>query len=93
MKTNVRDTSILAYRTDVEPTLNERQQRVYDALLANDPLTNSEIAAYLNWPINCITPRIFELRRMGLVFEDKKRPCRVTGRTAYAWRVTKDTLF
>lgn len=94
MKTLVRDTSLHTYRKEVEPTLGERQQRVYDLLtVAGEDLTNSEIASRLSWPINTVTPRVHELRKVGLVAEAAKRPCRVTGRTAYAWRITKDTLF
>lgn len=90
----VADTSLHAYRTEVEPTLGERQQIVYDLLKnARETLTNSEIAARLNWPINCVTPRIHELREAGKVVADGKRTCRCTGRTAYAWTITRDTLF
>lgn len=90
----VADTSLHTYRTEVAPTLGERQQVVYDLLeKAHESLTNSEIAARLNWPINTVTPRIFELREAGKVMSDGKRECRCTGRTAYAWTITKDTLF
>jgi len=93
--TFVRDTSLHTYRLEVEPTLGERQKAVYDLLVsAGENLTNSEIASRLNWPINTVTPRIFELRKVGKVMDDGKRECRVTGRTCYAWRVVyKSTLF
>lgn len=95
MKTLVRDTSLHSYRMEVEPTLGDRQKVVYHLLQEEKVvnLTNSEIAARLNWPINCTVPRIYELRKLGLVVEDGKRICRVTGRTAYAWKVVKNTLF
>lgn len=95
MKTIIRDTSLSTYRLEVEPTLGERQKAVYELLAnAGENLTNSEIAGRLNWPINTVTPRIFELRKAGMVMEDEKRECRVTGRTCYAWRVVyKSTLF
>lgn len=92
MKTFVRDTSIDTYHSEVRPTLGDRQKAVYAALCEaherdrKPNMTNSELAAMLNWPINTITPRIFELRAAGKVVEDFKRPCRVTGRMAYAWR-------
>jgi hypothetical protein len=31
--------------------------------------TNAELAAKLGWPVNRITPRILELRKMGLVLD------------------------
>ena len=50
-------------------------------------MTNSEIAASLHAPINTITPRVWELRRLGLVVEACRRECRVTGRRCIAWKV------
>lgn len=49
----------------------------------------------LGWEINRITPRIFELREKKLVVEASKRKCKVTGRTAIAWKVKGkvNTLF
>ena len=41
----------------------------------------------LGLPINQITPRTNELVKMGLVVEDKKRSCDVSGRKAIAWMV------
>jgi predicted transcriptional regulator len=92
--TTVRDTSLHSYRMEVIPTLQEREQRVYDLLLvAGESLTNSEIASRLNWPINCVTGRTNRLVKRGWVMEDGKRECRCTGRTAYAWKIAKGTLF
>lgn len=95
MKTHVRDTSLMAWN-EVRETLSERQAVVYDLLQQFESLTNEEIGEKLDWKINCVTPRIFELRHEfdpPLVVSDGKRKCTVTGRTAYAWRVIKDTLF
>lgn len=101
MKTSVRDTSILAYRSEVSATLGPRHKAVYELLERKyEGMTNSEIACALGWPINTVTPRVSELRGEGkggihpaLVEEDCKRTCRITGRTAWAWRVIRHTLF
>lgn len=93
---NVTDTSRQAYHNDALPTLSERQAMVMRGLeMSQKPnMTNSEIASYLEWPINTVTPRIFELRGLGKVVSDGKRTCNVTGRTAYAWRLASpSTLF
>jgi len=87
------ETSRIAYRHDALPTLGDRQRVVYEAIQTRENFTNSELSAYLVWPINTITPRIFELRKLGLVIEDCKRRCRVTGRMAIAWTMVKNTLF
>lgn len=89
----VASTSINAYRTEVLPSLGERQKCVYEELTKAHDLTNSELASRLNWPINTITPRVHELRKEGLVIEETKRKCRVTGRTVSAWSVKRNTLF
>lgn len=86
-------TSLHVYRTEILPQLGARQRTVYDLLESNINMTNKEIASQLNCDVCSITGRIKELRDLELVFEDGKRPCRITGRTATSWKVNKDTLF
>ena len=93
MKTSVRSTSLQSYEFDVLTVLGDRQRVVLEAMKNRENWTNSELAAYLNFPINTITPRVYELRRLGLVMEDGKRQCKVTGRTCISWMVVKSTLF
>lgn len=83
---SVRDTSLLAY-CEVEPDLGARQAMVFALLRERGSLTNSEIGQAIGWSINRVTPRVFELRRLGFVVLDCQRSCRVTGRQAYSWRV------
>lgn len=80
-------TSLFAYRNEVRPTLSARQEAVMDVLADHEDMTNSEIAQALGWSINRITGRTNELVKLGKVREARKRTCRVTGRTAIAWRV------
>ena len=86
-------TSLNAYYTQVKPTLGERQKVVYDTMRTRRNWTNSELAAYLDWPINCITGRVYELRKVGLVCEDEKRICNVTKRRVIAWKIISNALF
>lgn len=88
----IQDTSIKAYRQDALPTLSERQEAVVGALEALGTATNSELAHRLNWSINRVTPRVYELRKAGRVIEAGKRPCKITGRTAYEWILSKEQL-
>jgi len=86
---SVQKTSLEAYE-EIKSTLGDRQTQVLKLLESIDrPLTNSEIAQQLGWSINRITPRVFELREKGLVEEDKKKPCPITGRNALTWRIVK----
>ena len=81
----ISDTSLKAYREDALPTLGQRQAMVLGAIKKLGKATNSEIARELRWSINRITPRTFELRALGKVGDDGKRPCLITGRMAYVW--------
>lgn len=82
---SVRDTSRQAFASIV-PIMGERQAQVY-AALTHENLTNNELAHRLRMPINCVTPRVHELRNMGMVEEAGKRHCHITGRMAYVWGV------
>jgi len=82
-------TSLEAYN-EIRKTLGNKQAEIFNVLLQNGKsMTNSELAKKLEWSINTVTPRIFELRGLNLVTEDTKRPCLITGRRAIAWRVTE----
>lgn len=79
------DTSVNALKS-VRPYLGQRQAEVMAVF--NEPdtrLTNNEIAQRLGWSINCVTPRVFELRAMGKLTSFGKRPCAITGKTSMVW--------
>lgn len=83
----IQDTSREAYEQEVKPILGERQSAVMDALRTREDFTNHELAEFLRWPINTVTPRVFELRQKKLVFENCRRLDKGTGRTAIAWKI------
>lgn len=82
----MQDTSLEAYWNEIAPSLGTRQKEVLSVLSAGGSWSNNEIAEKLGKPINTITPRIFELRKAGLVEEAGKRLCGVTSRKVIAWR-------
>lgn len=82
----VQNTSIEAFKR-VKPILGRNQMKVLNLLRENHDLTNSEIANKLGWPINRVTPRVYELRQLGEVSEYKKRKCSITGLMVIAWGV------
>lgn len=49
--------------------LGKRQERVYEAIQELEVCNNRQISDYLGWPINCVTPRVLELRKKMLVKE------------------------
>ena len=81
---NITQTSMLAW-FEVKPKLGEKQANVLEALELKYPATDKMLAAYLGWPINCVTPRRNELVKKGKVVEariDKD----ITGRKATYWK-------
>jgi len=46
-----------------------------------------ELAGNLHWSINRVTPRVSELRHLGVLEESQVRTCKVTTYTAIAWKV------
>lgn len=82
----VQQTSLMAFQGLVEPMVGKRQHEVYIALARRGPSTNMELALYLGWSINCVTPRMIELRTMGWVVDNGVRLCSVTHHNSHEWR-------
>ncbi|MBI4227726.1 MAG: winged helix-turn-helix domain-containing protein [Candidatus Omnitrophica bacterium] len=81
----VAQTSRAAYR-DVRDGLGPRQLKVLEVIERSPGgITNNELAHELRWPINCVTPRVFELRSAGVVALVGKRPDRWTGKRSCVW--------
>jgi len=87
-KPKTKPTSILAYYEVLE-NLGERQVEVYKVIRELESCNNTMIAKHLNLPINSITPRTNELRKYGVVMEDKKAICPYTKKLTIFWRVRR----
>ena len=88
----IQQTSLEAYE-EVKPALGLKQLQVlkiFQQSWSAGGLTNMEVADILNWSINRITPRVYELRKVGLLMEERIRICSITGRRAKAWSATKN---
>lgn len=59
-------TSLISWM-ELELTLGERQATIHSALAELGMATNKKLSMHLGWPINSVTPRVQELRRLGLV--------------------------
>ena len=86
----IQETSLRAY-WDVVDTLGLRQYIVFQRLSA-EPMTNTELSDRLGWAINTVTPRVYELREKGLVGEQEKRTCKITGKKCISWHVIQPRL-
>lgn len=81
----VSSTSTNAYHK-IYDKLGDRQRKVFDALGHLGVASNEDLAEFLNWPINTITPRVLELRKYGAVgFEDFKTS--KSGMKVKAWGI------
>jgi len=102
IKLNVQTTSLNAYFGEIMDTIGDRQKAVMQIFGQNftRDFTNAELSNELNWPINTVTPRVYELRGEGkanpierdnpLLVEVRRRKCEATGRTAIAWGLNPD---
>ena len=78
----IQQTSLQAYEL-LQPKLGAKQQEVLSALRVLKQATDKDLARFLGWPINTITPRRLELERAGLVRE-RGRVVQ-NGRTRIVW--------
>ena len=91
MKTQMRDTSILAWYQILE-NLGERQVKVYKAIKDLKFCSNTMISQHLNLPINCITGRVNELRKYNVVRMYKKDICPITKKRVIFWSIKRRFL-
>lgn len=85
------DTSLFAYRQATQH-IGAKQKAVLDTLRFFPDATNAELGARLGWPVNRITPRCLELRKIGLILDAGKRLCKITGSKAHAWKAKHPVL-
>ena len=84
----ISQTSLLAFDS-ISDSLGSRQLQVLK-VFRDQPLksfSNMELSLFLGLPINRITPRVLELRKMGYIVADIVKPCFYTGRMVTFWRL------
>lgn len=64
----MQQTSLAAY-SSIKSKLNRNQRLVLDALEEIHPASNKQVAEYMKWPINSVTPRMLELRKKSKVVQ------------------------
>lgn len=82
----VRQTSLEAYH-DIKDSLGERQSEVLKCLQVLGVGNNRMIAERLGLAINSVTPRVKELRELGLVVEAGRSVCPYSKRRTIFWKV------
>ena len=81
----IQETSLEAYKV-LEPELGELQETVYNTIIEHPGMSNHDIARYLGWEINRVTPRVKELRDKGLVILSHHKEDDITKRKVIAWK-------
>lgn len=79
-------TKILSYLELTPAEIGHRQRQILDALRERGISSNRELSEFLGLPINCITPRVMELRKLGIVISNGTDFDYITGRTVTKWR-------
>lgn len=70
-------------------SLGEKRRIVYQAIKHMRGATNHQIAEFLNWPINCVTGRVSELRKMFLIKSERKNGNTFSGNDHAIWEITE----
>ena len=81
----IQQTSLLAFQ-ELKPILGEKQRLVLSTLKLLGEANNMMIAKSSGLPINSVTPRVHELRELGLIIEAYKEKCPFTNRITIFWR-------
>jgi len=84
-KHKIQITSLKAY-ADVLETLGDRQILVYKTIRELKSGNSTMISQKLNLPINCIVPRVKELRDLGVVKAHHKAICPITNKLTIFWK-------
>jgi Mn-dependent DtxR family transcriptional regulator len=71
--------------------INQNQKIVLKIIDEYEPITNEGIAVKLGWYPNRVTPRVKELRELGLV-EYCGHTITVSGRKASLWRIKSASM-
>lgn len=82
----IQQTSLEAYEA-ILPTLSDRQLIVFEVIQRHPGMSNHDIARFLNWEINCVTPRVDELRDRNMIGLNVIKKDRITEKKVMAWEV------
>lgn len=82
----IQETSLEAYRV-LRPELGEQQEKVYNVIQAHPGMSNHDIARYLGWEINRVTPRVKELRDKGIMIHSHTKMDHITKQKVMCWCV------
>jgi len=80
----IQKTSLEAFKV-LTPELGDMQMMVFRCLKNHPNSSNSDICRIMHKSINCITPRMKELRDKGLVVQSGTKKDRITNKRVICW--------
>ena len=80
----IQQTSLESYKAII-PTLSDRQKVVFDVINEHHGMSNHDISRFLGLEINCVTPRVNELRDLGVVDLFGFKTDKLTDRKVMCW--------
>lgn len=81
------ENSLLAYYTEVQPQLTEREQEVLDALQFLKIATMHQIADHLNRPVHAVSGRFTALKKKERIEDSGKPGLSPGGNPATIWQL------
>ena len=88
----IQETSLEAFES-IRSDIGKMQELMLTTIYANPGMSNHDISRYLCLEINKVTPRVKEIRDMGLVYCSGTKRDRLTGRRVLCWRIKGDYFF
>ena len=84
-------TSLFAYLHATQ-SITKRHEQILKCFTGNNSLNNRQISELTKLPINCVTPRVIELRAAGHLEKAIQAKDLQTGRLTIFWRATAGTF-
>lgn len=75
---------------EILENLNKRQLEVYNAFIENGAMYAEQVAGILDVFPHQVTPRILELREMGLLKFSRYGKSATSGKTVSMWEINKE---
>lgn len=87
----IRDTQRAAWES-IQGKLPESRWKVWEAIdrYGEFGVTTFTVADVLGWPINCVSGRITELTKLGMIKDSGRRGENPSGKKAVLWIVRED---
>lgn len=77
---------------EIQDSLGNLQKQVYEVIQNNEPVYSEKIAEIMNKYPHTVTPRVLELRELGLIEFAGTSKSKTTGKTVSLWKTAKPPM-